>query len=261
MDNDGILKGNSPLIEFFKRMPTDFKWEENPSHKACLGGSSNEMIFRRTMLDILNNHFDFAIICWSHPERYLAPNININLNYKELKEDGDMEFQTIHYTGPYGYTNGIPGHGINTNFELLKFEPKGTDDTILYTLALHNLFNSKNIPHLFLNMGKLDSNVIGARQNWIKHINPKNYLSMNDDNTLFEKMSFSFVEYFINLGGTDFIKDREISLITKQKNIEHIKEILNKNPYLIDIGGHLSDLAFSIIYKLIYDHIVKYDMV
>jgi len=260
MDTDRICSEDSPLNEFFKQMPTNFKWEENPSHKASLGGSSNEMIFRRTMLDILNNDFDFAIICWSHPERYLIPNININLDYEKLKEDGDRKLQAVNYKDPYYYINGIPGHGGNVNSELLKFEPKGTDDTILYTLALHNLFNNKNIPHLFLNMGKLDSKVIEARQNWIKHINPKNYLSMNDDNTLLEKVSFSFVEYFINLGGTDFIKDREISLITKQKNIENIKEVLNKNQYLIDIGGHLSDSAFDIIYKLIYEHIVKYDM-
>lgn len=261
MDTYRICSEFSPLNELFNQMPTSVKWQENPSHKASLGGSSNEMIFRRTLLDILNNDFEFAIICWSHPERYLIPNTNLELDYKKLKDDGDKQLQGVRYNEPYYYIGGIPGHGANQNLELLKFEPKGTDDTILYTLALHNLFNSKNIPHLFMNMGKLDSNVIEARENWIKHINPKNYLSMNDNDSLLDKMSFSFVEYFINLGGTDFIKDREIALIKKEKNVNNINEILHKNPYLIDIGGHLSDLAFDVIYKLIYEHIVKYNMV
>lgn len=257
MDTNRIVSEHSPLKEFFNFMPHPSKFVNNPSHKASLGGSSNEMIFRRTLLDILNNNFDFVIIAWSHPERYLVPDVGINLDYDKLKEDGDRELQGVHYTDPYCYIGGIPGHGASRNMELLKFEPKGTDDTILYTLALHNLFNSKNIPHLFMNMGKLDLKVIKARENWIKHINPKNYLSMNDDDTLLEKMSFSFVEYFIELGGNDFIKDREIALINKEKNVNNIKEILHKNPYLIDIGGHLSDTSFDIIYKKFHQHIVK----
>ena len=257
MDTTRIASKHSPLIKFFNYMQEEFNWEKNPSHKASLGGSSNEMIFRRTLLDILNNDFDFVIIAWSHPERYLIPDINVELDYYKLKKDGDKKLQGVNYTDPYCYVGGIPGHGASKSMELLKFEPKGTDDTILYTLALHNLLNSKNIPHLFMNMGKLDSNVIKARENWIKHINPKNYLSMNDDDTLLEKISFSFVEYFIELGGNEFIKDREIALINKEKNIDNIKQILHKNPYLIDIGGHLSDISFDIIYQKIYEHIVK----
>lgn len=260
MDNDAIVSEHSPLKKFFNFMPHVSQFVNNPSHKASLGGSSNEMIFRRTLLDILNNDFDFVIIAWSHPERYLIPNINLKLNYDKLKEDGDRKLQSVKYDGPYCYIGGVPGHGATQSMELLKFEPKGTDDTILYTLALHNLLNSKNIPHLFMNMGKLDSNVIKARENWIKHINPKNYLSMNEDDTLLEKMSFSFVQYFIELGGNDFIKDREIALINQKKNVDNIKEILHKNPYLVDIGGHLSDMSFDIIYKKIYDYIVKNKM-
>jgi len=252
MDNDAITSDSSPLKEFFKNTNI-----ENGSHKASLGGSSNEMIFRRTLLDILNNNFDFVIIAWSHPERYLVPNINLELDYNKLKEDGDKELQGVHYNDPYCYIGGIPGHGANKNMELLKFEPKGTDDTILYTLSLHNLLNSKNIPHLFMNMGKLDSNIIKARKNWIKHINPKNYLSMNDNDTLIEKMSFSFVQHFIELGGNEFIKDREIALINNEKNIDNINQILHKNKYLTDIGGHLSDLSFKIIYQKIYNYVIK----
>ena len=255
MDNDAIVSEHSPLKEFFNFMPDSSKFVNNPSHKASLGGSSNEMIFRRTLLDILNNDFDFVIIAWSHPERYLIPNINLELDYDKLKRDGDRQLQGVTYNDPYCYLGGIPGHGGIRNMELLKFEPKGTDDTILYTLSLHNLLNSKNIPHLFMNMGKLDSNIINARENWIKHINPKNYLSMNDDDTLKEKMSFSFVQHFIELGGNEFIKDREIALINKENNIDNIKEILHKNPYLIDIGGHLSNMSFNIVYEKIYKHI------
>ena len=257
MDDDGIVCERSPLKKFFNFIPQSSKFVNNPSHKASLGGSSNEMIFRRTLLDILNNDFDFAIIAWSHPERYLIPNMNLKLNYDKLKEDGDRQLQGVSYNDPYSYIGGIPGHGAGRNSELLKFEPKGTDDTILYTLALHNILNSKNIPHLFMNMGKLDSNIITARENWIKHINPKNYLSINDDDTLLEKMSFSFVQYFIELGGNQFIKDREIALINKENNVDNIKEILHKNPYLVDIGGHLSDIAFDIIHQKIYEHIVN----
>ncbi len=257
MDTNQIVSEHSPLKKFFNFMPHSSIFVNNPSHKASLGGSSNEMIFRRTLLDILNNDFDFVIIAWSHPERYLIPNISIKLDYNKLKEDGDKKLQSVSYSGPYCYIGGIPGHGATQSMELLKFEPKGTDDTILYTLALHNLLNSKNIPHLFMNMGKLDSNVIKARENWIKHINPKNYLSMNEDDTLLEKMSFSFVQYFIELGGNEFIKDREIALINKENNVDNIKKILHKNPYLEDIGGHLSSTAFNIICEKIYQHIVK----
>jgi hypothetical protein len=257
MDTNQIVSEHSPLKQFFNFMPHPSKFVNNPSHKASLGGSSNEMIFRRTLLDILNNDFDFVIIAWSHPERYLIPNINLKLDYNKLKEDADRKLQGVHYTDPYCYIGGIPGHGASRNMELLKFEPKGTDDTILYTLALHNILNSKNIPHLFMNMGKLDSNIITARENWIKHINPKNYLSMNDDDTLLKKMSFSFVQYFIELGGNQFIKDREIALINKENDVDNIKEILHKNRYLVDIGGHLSNIAFDIIYQKIYEHIVN----
>lgn len=246
MDSNGIVKSPSLCSEIFEDIPI--------SHIASLGGSSNELIFKKTLIDIINNHFEFVIICWSHPERFYIIELSDELDYDKLKKDSDTNLQKL----PYFYKNCIPGHGDTMPYDLLKFEPKGTDDTILYTISLHNLLNNKNIPHLFLNMGKLDSNVLEARYNWIKHINPNNYLSINDSDSILDKMKFSFVEYFVNLGGTQFLKDREIALTNKNNNIDNISRLLNTNPYLIDLGGHLSDKAFTIIYEIIHNHIKKH---
>ena len=59
-------------------------------------------------------------------------------------------------------------------------------------------------------MGKLSEDVIKAREGWIKHIDPINYFSFNNS-SIVEKMTFSVTEHFVNLGGTKFIKDREIT--------------------------------------------------
>ena len=109
-------------------------------------------------------------------------------------------------------------------------------------------------------MGKLNSDVINARENWLKHIDPINYFSFENE-SMIEKVSFSAVEYFVNLGGSKFIKDREIALINTEQNIDHIKEIMHQNEYLVDLGGHLSSVGYTILFEKMYEYIVNNNLV
>lgn len=254
LDNDGFINQNNSLYKIFNT-------EANGSHRASVGGSSNESIFRRTLIDISKNHFDFALISWSHPERFFVTDIYNDLDYEKLKEDSDRKFfRTKWNESMYGYKHQIPYH--NKDFaEILKLEPKGTDDTIMYTLSLHNFFKQKGIPHLFLNMGKLDSNVLWARESWIQFIDPKNYLSLNDNDTILEKMKFSFVEYFLNLGGNQFMNDKSVSILKNTHNIDSISELENANKYTTDIAGHLSDLGYNTLANYVYEYIIKNNLV
>lgn len=212
-------------------------------------GSNNEAIFRRTLIDCSKNDFDFAIIGWSHPERTLLVDRRINIDYKILKEESDLNFLG---TGPrkptYGYIDKIPGENDEHNM-FLKFEPKGTDDTILYTISLHNFFKQRNIPHLFLNMGKLDSNVLEARKSWLNGIDKKNYLSISIGDDILEKMKFSFIEHYGKKAGKIVVKDLDIH---KYKFLED-----NNNKWVVDIGGHLGESAYDDLFKLIYNHIIE----
>jgi hypothetical protein len=254
LDTDKFVDKDKLLYKIFNP-------EFHGSHRASIGGSSNESIFRRTLIDISKNNFDFAIIAWSHPERFFVIDAYNELDYNKLREDGDRQFFATKWDeSMYGYKHGIP-HNSSSNVEILKLEPKGTDDTIIYTISLHNFLKQKNIPHLFLNMGKLDSDVLWARESWLKEIDSKNYLSLNDDDTILEKMKFSFVEHFLKLGENELIKDKDVADLKKIHKVDEVVQLKNTNPYTIDIAGHLSDLAFKRLDEIIYKHIVKNNLV
>jgi len=251
-----ILSDKSVLSNlFYKENELDTK----SSYIASALGSSNESIFRRTLIDCSKNDFDFVIIGWSHPERSLILDNSINLQYNKLKEESEKS-----YLGDspnrklYGYTGLIPSHDSG-NHLLLKFEPKGTDDTILYTIALHNFFKQKNIPHLFLNMGKLDSNVLTARESWLREINPKNYLSINSTDTILEKMNFCFTQYYAKKAEKIVVKDIDISKYNVLKG--NSDREYEKNGWIMDIGGHLGELAYNDLFELMYNHITKNNLV
>lgn len=251
LDNISIIDNINPLSNVFDN-------SKYGSYKASIGGSSNEAIFRRTLIDISKNNFDFALIAWSHPERFFITDVYNELDYNKLKEDGDRQFFATKWNEVmYGYENQIPHHTKN-GAEILKLEPKGTDDTIIYTISLHNFFKQKGIPHLFLNMGKLDSNVLSARHSWLDGIDSKNYLSLNDDDTILKKMQFSFVEHFLELDEKSLIKDEEIK---KLNDLGKLNNSDNKKIYTSDDSGHLSELGYQTISKYIYQHIVKNNLV
>jgi len=255
LDTDGLISEDKSLYELFKP-------EFDGSHKASVGGSSNESIFRRTLIDISKNNFEFAIIAWSHPERFFITDIQNELDYNKLKEDGDRQlFATKWNETMYGYRHQIPYHNNGGNTEILKLEPKGTDDTIIYTISLHNFLKQKNIPHLFLNMGKLDSDVLWARESWLQEIDSKNYLSLNDDDTILEKMKFSFVEHFLKLGENKLIKDKDVADLKKIHKVDEIFELKNTNPFTVDIAGHFSDRGYKKLDGIIYNHIIKNNLV
>ncbi len=261
LDSDKMVDEHSSLSTIFAMHDSDIR-EIEKSYKASIGGSSNESIFRRTIIECSKNSFDFVIVAWSHPERYILPDLTIELDYNKLKEDANsLSFPTkwdaIHM---YGYKSQIP-HDLNNtikNTNILKLEPKGTDDTIFYTLSLHNFFKQKGIPHLFLNMGKLDSNVLWARESWLQEIDSKNYLSLNETDTILEKMQFSFVEYFLGLDDTILIKDKEIS---KLNDLGLLDKNKNSKIYTKDESGHLSDFGYREISKIIYNHIIVNNLI
>jgi hypothetical protein len=261
LDDSCIVDMGFELSKIFNTYHHDITKIER-SYKASIGGSSNESIFRRTIIECSKNPFDFALICWSHPERYFITDWTIELEYDKLKQDADSLYFPTKWdeTHMYGYKSQIPYNvnGSTANTDILKLEPKGTDDTIFYTISLHNFFKQKGIPHLFLNMGKLDSNVLWARESWLNEIDAKNYLSLTDDDTILKKMQFSFVEHYLKLDNSDLIKDKEINKLNFLGKLDTPKP---EKIYTKDDSGHLSDIGYEDISKIIYNHITKNNLI
>lgn len=259
LDTEQMLSSNSPLSNIFYNI----KDEEThlKSYKASIPGSSNELIFRKTLIDCSKNEFDFVIIAWSHPERALGLNLkeSFQLDYNKLKLDSESQFIDQNNKGEiYCYENRVP-HKAHNNQYITKFEPKGTDDTILYTISLHNFFKSKGIPHLFLNMGKLDDLVLEARYSWLQDIDSKNYLSENDSDDILNKMKFSFTKYYSEKSTKSIVKDAEIEDYKKLKGNSDSDYM--KTGWIIDVGGHLGRFAFNDLFHKIHNHIIKNNLV
>ena len=244
LDEDSLLE-KSKLSELFN--PTHSG--SSGSHKCSVGGSSNESIFRRTLIDCSKNDFDFILIAWSHPQRFIISDITQELDYKKLKAESDNSFFPNLLNQMHGYNENPMANSLYASKH--KFEPMGTDDTILYSIALHNFFQNKSIPHLFLNMGILDSKVLSARESWLKHIDPKNYLSLNDNDTILEKMQFSFTKYYIEKAGLNILNDE------KNNNNDFRNSDYFKNSWVYDYPGHLGNLGICDISNKIYEHILK----
>jgi hypothetical protein len=244
-----ILSENSPLSKLFC----------SSSYIASGIGSNNESIFRRTLIDCSKNNFDFAIIGWSHPERSVILDKKIDVDYVKLKEESEKDFLGVAPNrGLYSYIDNIPSQNVG-NYSLLKFEPKGTDDTIFYTLSLHNFFKQKGIPHLFLNMGKLDSDILFARESWLEGIDPKNYLSVDDTDDILKKMSFCFTEYYAKKAEKTIVKDLKIHEF-KSLSGNSDKEY-EKTGWIMDVGGHLGELAYNDLLNLICNYIIKSNLI
>ncbi len=256
-----IVDNLNPLGKIF--YPLNKSNENKFSYKASIRGSNNDSIFRRTLIDCSKNDFDFAIIAWSHPERTLAQNqyALLDLNYEKLKKESQKKFleRTEKDTIFHGYIDVIPSNSDIDN--MVKLEPKATDDTIFYTIALHNFFQNKGIPHLFLNMGKLDSNILEYRYDWLKLIDKKNYLSIDDNDDILKKMQFSFTEHYAKKSTKPIVKDSKIEKFKSLKgNSDEEYEIFG-NGWILDVGGHLGNLAFEDLNNVIYNHIIKNNLV
>jgi hypothetical protein len=252
LDTESILH-NTELNKLFTNVQNEPF--ETLSHQGSVSGSSNKMIFRRTLIDCSKNNFDFVLIAWSHPQRNVVSDITEELDYKKLKAESDNSFFPNRLNQLHGYNENPMSNSFYTNNS--KFEPMGTDDTILYSIALHNFFQNKSIPHLFLNMGILDSKVLSARENWLKYIDPKNYLSLNNDDTILEKMQFSFTKYYIEKAGLNILNDKEMSDLLEKNNNNLRKTEYFKNSWVYDSPGHLGNLAIMDISSKIYEHILK----
>ena len=250
-----ITSEKSPLSKLFCNISSE---ETDDSYLASIIGSNNEFIFRRTIIDCSKNNFDFVLIGWSHPERSLTLDYSIlDIDYEKLKEDSERNFVGNSDGKIYGYQNILPSSAEDNKF-FLKFEPKGTDDTILYTICLHHFLKQKNIPHLFLNMGKLNSDVLESRKSWLKDIDPKNYLSDNVDDDILQKMKFSFIEYYVKKINKKFLKDSDIHEYNK---LNGSIEEYERGGWIIDMGGHLGRMGYDDLFDKIYNHIINNNLV
>lgn len=249
MENQGFNMVSNPLLSIFTESGDD----DNLTYLASMSGNSNESIYKRTLIDVLKNKFEFVIIGWSHPERSIKVNTDNSIDFTQLKSSSEEKY----YRNQYLYDDIVPSC-INDKFmRNLKFEPSGTDDTIIYTISLHHFFKSLSIPHLFLNMGKLNSNVLLARENWVQFIDPKNYLSLDLSHTILQKMQFSFVEYYLSLDKRILYKDKEIN----EFQLNNGSELTNVHKkYTVDIGGHLSYYSYKDILSLMYNHIIHHKL-
>jgi hypothetical protein len=108
-------------------------------------------------------------------------------------------------------------------------------------------------------MGKLESNVVTARESWLREINPKNYLSINSTDTILEKMNFCFTQYYAKKAEKIVVKDIDISKYNVLKG--NSDREYEKNGWIMDIGGHLGELAYNDLFELMYNHITKNNLV
>jgi hypothetical protein len=235
LDDNGIIDDGTKLSKLFKI---------NTSIRATQGGSSNEMIFKKSYLNILKNDFDFVLIGWSHPERSIRFNLGTDMDSITMKRESNSDLITSNFNN---YESILPGHG-NVGASQFKFEPHGTDDTIIYTTILHNLLNQKEIPHLFINMGKLNKDVIDARIGWLELINPKNYYGSG---TISDKFKFSMIEQFVN----DEMNVANISdnSVAKYGSNEIPLEL---QKHIRDTSGHLNKDGYSKLSEYLYQYII-----
>jgi len=155
----------------------------------CREGSSNAEIFKTAFFSLMKSNFDFVIIGWTHSWRHhkVMNEIEFNdINSKILEKESNFNI----LNSMFGYQQIVGNSSKNIH---CKFEPEATDDVIMYTAILHNLLNSKNIPHLFLSMGELNNEVLKNRTGWLELINPKNYFGKGN---ILEKMNNSITNNF-----------------------------------------------------------------
>lgn len=203
----------------------------------CMGGSSNTQIFRKAFFSIMKSDFDFVLIGWSQSWRHDKVIDEIDFTHNNMNillEESNKEI----LDSELGYEQ-IIGSSHNNNH--CNLEPQGTDNVIMYTLALQNLLKSKNIPHLFVTMGEFNSKTLDARRGWLNLIDSKNYYGNGD---IVSKMKHSvtndFYERHINEG--------------YKKPLDG-ESTLNGKGYIRDNASHLNQTAKNIFASNILKHI------
>jgi hypothetical protein len=131
--------------------------------------------------------------------------------------------------------------GASDNNSHCNLEPQGTDNVILYTLALQNLLKSKNIRHLFVTMGECNSKILESRRGWLDLIDSNNYYGYGD---IVSKMSHSVTK--------DFTRRH----IEEGYNVPLPGYICNDcDGYIRDNVSHLNENAKQIFANKILKHI------
>lgn len=202
-------------------------------------GASNTQIFRKALYSIMKSDFDFVIIGWTHSWRNDKSFIEEDMNYKNINKLLIESHKNI-LNSEFGYESIVGNSNKNIH---CNFEPQGTDDVIMYTIILNQLLKSKNIPHLFITMGQLNTDVLNNRKGWIDLIDSKNYYG---DGNIIEKMSFSITNYFYEKHINENYE------ITKAGSNE-----LTSSGYIIDNTPHLNYNGSKQLAELIKEYITK----
>jgi hypothetical protein len=203
----------------------------------CMGGSSNTQIFRKAFFSIMKSDFDFVLIGWSQSWRHDKAIYELDFNDTNrdiLLEESNKEI----LNSELGYHQIIGSSHNNSHCNL---EPQGTDNVIMYTLALQNLLKSKNIRHLFVTMGECNLKTLESRRGWLDLIDSNNYYGNGD---IISKMSHS---------------------VTKDFTHRHVEEgyriplpdecINDGDGYIRDNVSHLNENAKQIFANKILKHI------
>ncbi len=226
---------DSNLYEYFA------KNGEFHNFNNSTGGISNTQIFRKAIFSILKSDFDFVFIgwsqCWRDDKSVLYKEIVNEIDAVKLLNESYQSILSTHI----GYESIVPNNKFG---HYCKFEPEATDDTILYTIILHTLLKSKNIPHLFITMGENNLKTLESRRGWLDLIDPKNYYGEGD---IVSKMAFSVTKYF-----------QKKHVDEGYPNIE--THSLNGLGYISDIGLHLNNNARTILSDDVLNYIIKNEL-
>lgn len=182
----------------------------------CMGGSSNTQIFRKAFFSIMKSDFDFVLIGWTQSWRHDKVINEIDFTQKNIDLLLQESYKPI-LNSELSYHQII---GSSHNNMHCNFEPQGTDNLIMYTLALQNLLKSKDIPHLFVTMGEANIKTLECRSGWLELIDSKNYFGEGD---IINKMAFSVTNDF------------------KRKHIEEGYPIPKPNEIINDGDGYIRD--------------------
>lgn len=222
---------------------TDYFGRNSEVINNAEGGSNNDAIFRKAFFDVQKNQFDFVLIGWSQSWRIdkVLDIFDKDIDYeKKLSEEAESEIlKTSHF-----YT-GIIGNDKNYR-KFSHFEPEGTDNVIMYTIILHQLCKSKNIPHLFISMGDISRTTLSGRKEWLKFIDSKNYFG---EGTLVNKMSVCTTNQYF---------ERHAKVFGENFTDETYNA---PNSFIRDNAYHLSMNGARILAKEILTHILNNQIV
>lgn len=222
---------------------TEYFGKDSERINNAMGGSNNDQIFRKAFFSIQKNQFDFVLIGWSQSWRIdkVLDVYDKSDEYEDvLREEAESDIlKTSNF-----YT-GIIGNDINYR-KFSHLEPEGTDNVIMYTIILHQLCKSKNIPHLFISMGDISKATLSGRSEWLKLIDSKNYFG---EGTLINKMSTAITNQY---------RERHAKIFGENFGEETYEK---PNSIIRDNACHLSTNGGRILAKEILTHILDNQIV